>query len=106
MTVRKNDAKFLRTKKAHKLRAEVRDMHAKTKKAEAAGYDRQGECYACLFFETTHMDLGVCRRYAPRPDYTAAKALNGVPVWPRVKPTDWCGEWVRNFAVSLDGERA
>ncbi|MFQ5774673.1 MAG: hypothetical protein ACE5GS_09160 [Kiloniellaceae bacterium] len=39
--------------------------------------------------------LGLCRRYAPRP--VAARADGAEIRWPRVVSDDWCGEWDPRF---------
>lgn len=36
------------------------------------------------------VQLGQCRRYAPRP---ASEAAGCESRWPRVASDDWCGEW-------------
>jgi hypothetical protein len=63
-------------------------------------------CDSCRFY--WHKDVPQCRRYAPRPRYTAADhrdkiwlgesdtskdLLSDQPVWPYVDPDDWCGEF-------------
>jgi len=43
------------------------------------------------------VQVGICRRYAPRPSETGT---TGEPLdarWPRVASDDWCGEWDPHF---------
>ena len=54
-------------------------------------------CYECRHFESTHDELGECRRFAP--DIRWHYGPGGVPVrdecdgyWPVVYGTEWCGE--------------
>ncbi len=46
------------------------------------------------------VQLGVCRRHAPRPGTTAAASSDGVETmpWPRVASDDWCGDWEPHFS--------
>jgi hypothetical protein len=42
------------------------------------------------------VELGLCRRYAPKPgtDAQTAQTGNGQDCfWPKVASDDWCGEW-------------
>lgn len=39
------------------------------------------------------VQIGVCRRYAPRPVEAAAGTEAGEARWPRAASDDWCGEW-------------
>lgn len=47
------------------------------------------------------VQIGRCRRYAPRPNIVPAAsggdsaAVNGL--WPQVASDDWCGEWEPEF---------
>ena len=47
------------------------------------------------------VQIGRCRRYAPRPLSPGAGANDAVPdqdsCWPRVASDDWCGEWDPQF---------
>ncbi len=47
------------------------------------------------------VQIGRCKRYAPRPLPPGAGADAAVPdqdsCWPRVASDDWCGEWDPQF---------
>jgi hypothetical protein len=47
------------------------------------------------------VQIGRCKRYAPRPLIPGADANGTVPdqdsCWPRVASDDWCGEWDPQF---------
>jgi hypothetical protein len=52
-------------------------------------------CQTCKFWNETNESLGTCHRYAPRP---VVKEGTGnrrrvVPLWPKTKADQWCGEW-------------
>ncbi len=56
-------------------------------------------CETCRFFR---MDSGtdppICRRYAPRPRLFYQNRIDAEfdeiwVTWPKVLPSDWCGEW-------------
>lgn len=57
-------------------------------------------CSTCDYYEIKNPNIGYCKRYAPKPEGVGDPATmpTGTEVeiyteWPRVKPTDWCGEW-------------
>jgi hypothetical protein len=42
------------------------------------------------------VELGLCRRYAPKPGADAQAAQTGNDedsLWPKVASDEWCGEW-------------
>lgn len=45
------------------------------------------------------VQLGACRRHAPRPGTGPHPGPDGTESapWPRVASDDWCGEWEPNF---------
>ena len=59
-------------------------------------------CSTCKYWQSIqkNIDLGYCRRYAPRP--TAVSPLgetgNLDSIWPRTAPGDWCGDWLQKAA--------
>jgi hypothetical protein len=46
-------------------------------------------CDSCWFSGTNDQGRLVCRRNPPE----TSNQITGVPVWPRVRGHDWCGEW-------------
>ena len=49
------------------------------------------------------VQLGLCRRYAPRPSLGAPQpqdsgAATESSPWPHVASDDWCGEWEPSFS--------
>ncbi len=48
-------------------------------------------CETCRFVEENKPDVWVCRKAAPIP----YKASDGglITLWPRIRLTDWCGDW-------------
>ena len=52
----------------------------------------------------TKVQLGLCKRYAPRPitpETQPGEAISADPrwstVWPKAASDDWCGEWDPQF---------
>lgn len=43
------------------------------------------------------VQIGICRRYAPRPPASGATDEVLDARWPRVASDDWCGEWDPHF---------
>ncbi len=45
------------------------------------------------------VQLGACRRHAPRPGAPTAPGPDNLETmpWPRVASDDWCGEWEPDF---------
>lgn len=46
------------------------------------------------------VQLGICRRYAPRPGMASGPKGAGdsdSSPWPQVASDDWCGEWEPDF---------
>lgn len=41
-------------------------------------------CTTCRYWLNLDGTTNRCHRYPPMP---------GIPAWPTVAPTDWCGEW-------------
>lgn len=56
-------------------------------------------CDECKFYREarwTAQDIGICCRYAPRPEITPAEADYRPNVrWPIVWANSYCGEWKR-----------
>lgn len=51
-------------------------------------------CVSCRFYERRgDMDVGWCKRYAPRPTFVREDREMHV-AWPAVDMDNWCGEWV------------
>ncbi len=53
------------------------------------------QCSTCRYWRETDDDLGICRRYAPRPFVSPNAEEQGgwIAHWPLVLNTNWCGEW-------------
>lgn len=54
------------------------------------------ECRTCIHRREGLLasDDYECRRYPPTA--ISAAEIYSKTVWPKVKPTDWCGEWKRD----------
>jgi hypothetical protein len=44
------------------------------------------------------VQMGICRRYAPRPIEPRTASESPEARWPRVASDDWCGEWDPDFS--------
>lgn len=53
-------------------------------------------CASCHYYAATPFKSGECRRNAPTPAILA-NAIDTAH-WPRVDPTDWCGEYARRWS--------
>lgn len=58
------------------------------------------KCLYCAHYEPVDPEVGICRRYAPRP---SIMEWDEAPViWPETSPLDWCGEFDRVRANELE----
>lgn len=64
-------------------------------------------CQTCHWYwrHAPSAEMGNCRRRAPvlAGVYRGDEIIDG---WPSARNNDWCGDWQRNHAVSLDAEAA
>ncbi len=49
-------------------------------------------CSACLFVDSSHANVLICRRHAPKPPSRGDHPDELSAYWPRVDATDWCAE--------------
>jgi len=53
-------------------------------------------CRDCGFFSSADPDdSGICLRFPPHP-----RGDDGTPIWPRVGPANWCGEFSRHAGTT------
>ena len=55
-------------------------------------------CYQCRCWDELTSEVGLCRRYAPRPllltsDQQAALIANAKPEWAETSRHEWCGDF-------------
>lgn len=53
------------------------------------------KCQTCKFWDETNESLGTCHRYAPQPRVKeeTGNRIRVVPLWPKTRAEQWCGDW-------------